>query len=54
MRARELIVLTLLGFGSGGTGCGQGGSPSQGVANVPDVYSIGLTVGAIAALPGCT
>ncbi len=54
MHARVLTAVTLLGFTMVGTGCGQGGSPRQSDTNAPDVYSIGLTVGAMTALPSCT
>ena len=53
MRARLLVTVTVVGFASVGTGCGQTGSARQGATKTPDVYSVGPTVGAVAALPRC-
>ena len=54
MHARVWIGVTLLGMASVGTGCAPGGSTRPGTSNGSDVYSIGLTVDAVTALPTCT
>ena len=52
MYSRTLIVAFAVGLAILEGGCGRSGSPGQGATN--DVYSIGLTVPGVAALPRCT
>src|SRR5450631_1174217 len=52
MYSRTLTVAISLGLAILEGGCGSAGSSGQGATN--DVYSIGLTVPGVAALPRCT
>src|SRR5450631_1344115 len=52
MYSRTLTVAISLGLAILEGGCGGSGSSGQGATN--DVYSIGLTVPGVAALPRCT